>query len=326
MKKILTFLIAFTIILTTLGCDKNTNLEGGENDLVTFNDTNLNITTNDLYEKLKAKYGVNFLIDMIDTNILNEEYPDDEEIEDYATIQIDSLKNYYSTEAEFLEYINSYGYEDEEELKDYFKLNYKRNLAVYDYLETLISDEDIQKYYDEKISGDITGSHILIEVNLTDSMTEEEKRTAKEEALEKAEEAIQKLEDGESFENVARDYSDDTENYDNGGSMGTFASLDLDDVTRQEFARLEVGAYSTTPVETEYGYEIFLKVAEKEKPSLESVKTRIIKNISDEKLTADSTLQYEGIAAMREKYGFKIQDEDLEIYYENTMNNLLAGE
>ena len=39
MKKILTFLIAFTIILTTLGCDKNTNLEGGENDLVTFNDT-----------------------------------------------------------------------------------------------------------------------------------------------------------------------------------------------------------------------------------------------------------------------------------------------
>lgn len=262
----------------------------------------------------------------MNTNILNEEYPDDEEIEDYATIQIDSLKNYYSSEAEFLEYINSYGYEDEEELKDYFKLNYKRNLAVYDYLETLISDEDIQKYYDEKISGDITGSHILIEVNLTDSMTEEEKRTAKEEALEKAEEAIQKLEDGESFENVARDYSDDTENYDNGGSMGTFASLDLDDVTRQEFARLEVGSYSTTPVETEYGYEIFLKVAEKEKPSLESVKTRIIKNISDEKLTADSTLQYEGIKAMREKYGFKIQDEDLEIYYENTMNNLLTGE
>ena len=49
-------------------------------------------------------------------------------------------------------------------------------------------------------------------------------------------------------------------------------------------------------------------------------------SLKDEKLTADSTLQYEGIKAMREKYGFKIQDEDLEIYYENTMNNLLAGE
>lgn len=326
MKKTLTFIIALILVLTTLGCDKKTNLKGGEENLVTFSDSSLNITTNDLYEKLKDKYGVNFLIDMIDEKILDKEYETSDEITDYANVQIESIKNYYKTESEFLEYINNYGYKNEEELKNYFILNYKRNLAVYDYLETLISDEDIQKYYDNKIMGDITGSHILIEVNLKDSMTEDEKRSAKDEGLKKANEALQKLNDGTSFSDVAKEYSTDEATNNNGGKMGTFSSIDLDDVVRQEFTKLEVGKYSTEPIETEYGYEIFLKESEKEKASLEEVKSKIIKKLSDEKLTADSTLQYKGIEAMREKYGFSIKDEDLEIYYNNTMDNLERSE
>ena len=326
MKKTLTFIIALILVLTTLGCDKQTNLEGGEKALVTFKDSNLNISTNDLYEKLKDKYGINFLIDMIDEKILNVEYEDSDEINDYVNIQVDSLKNYYETEAEFIEYINSYGYKDEVELKEYFNLNYKRNLAVEDYLETLITDEEIEKYYNEKITGDITGSHILIEADINDNMTEDEKRTAKDDALKKAKEAITKLDEGKSFSDVAKEYSNDDATKDNGGKMGTFSLLDLDDVTRQEYTKIEVGFYSTTPIETEYGYEIFFKEAEKEQPKLEEVKSKIIEILSNEKLTADNKLQYKGIEAMREKYGFAITDEDLEVYYENTMNNLLSGE
>lgn len=326
MKKTLTFIIALTLVLTTLGCDKNKNLEGGENSLVTFSDSNLNITTNDLYEKLKDKYGINFLIDMIDEKILDKEYDDSDEVLDYANIQIESMKNYYKTEAEFLEYINNYGYKNEDELKEYLILNYKRNLAVKDYLKTSISDEDIKNYYDNKITGDITGSHILIEVNLTNSMTEDEKRTAKEDALKKAKEAITKLDEGKTFKEVAKEYSTDTLTSENGGSMGTFNTLDLDDVTRQEYTKLEVSKYSTEPVETEYGYEIFLKEAEKEKPKLDEVKSKIIEILSNEKITADAKLQYKGIEALREKYKFSIKDEDLEVYYENTMDNLLRSE
>ena len=326
MKKTLTFIIALILVLTTLGCDKQTKLEGGENTLVTFKDSNLNISSNDLYEKLKDKYGINFLIDMIDEKILNVEYEDSDEINDYVNIQVDSLKNYYETEAEFIEYINSYGYKDEVELKEYFNLNYKRNLAVEDYLETLITDEEIEKYYNEKITGDITGSHILIEADINDNMTEDEKRTAKDDALKKAKEAITKLDEGKSFSDVAKEYSNDDATKDNGGKMGTFSLLDLDDVTRQEYTKIEVGFYSTTPIETEYGYEIFFKEAEKEKAKLEEVKSKIIEILSNEKLTADNKLQYKGIEAMREKYGFAITDEDLEVYYENTMNNLLSGE
>ena len=162
MKKTLIIATTFLLIISTLGCSKETKLEGGEKELVTFTDTKLNISTNDLYEKLKDKYGINFLIDMIDTKILDKEFPDSDSINDYVNIQVNSIKNYYKTETEFLEYINNYGYKNADELKEYFKLNYKRNLAIKDYLKTLVSEDDINNYYDNKVTGDIETKHILI--------------------------------------------------------------------------------------------------------------------------------------------------------------------
>lgn len=323
MKKTLIVLGTVLLVFGSLGCEKKTELKGGEDELVTFKDSKLNISTNDLYEKLKDKYGINFLIDMIDTNILNKEYEDSDSINDYVDIQVNSLRNYYKTETEFLEYINNYGYKNVDELKEYFKLNYKRNLAVKDYLKTLISDDDITNYYNDKVTGDIEAKHILVEVKTTDSMTEDEKRTTKEDALKKAKEAITKLDEGKTFEEVSKEYSDDDATKNNGGSMGFVNTLNLDDVTRQELTKLEVGKYSTEPLETEYGYEIFLKVSVKDKPKLEEVKTHIIETLTDEKLTKDSKLQYKAMEYIRDKYEFSIKDEDLEIYYENTMNNLL---
>mgnify|MGYP004561821343 FL=1 len=323
MKKTLIIATTFLLIISTLGCSKETKLEGGEKELVSFTDTKLNISTNDLYEKLKDKYGINFLIDMIDTKILDKEFPDSDSINDYVNIQVNSIKNYYKTETEFLEYINNYGYKNEDELKEYFKLNYKRNLAIKDYLKTLVSDDDINNYYDNKITGDIETKHILIEVKTTSSQTEEEKRTVKEEALKKAKEAIDKLNEGKSFDEVCKEYSDDDATKNMGGLMGFINTLNLDDVSRQELTKLEVGKFSTEALETEYGYEIFMKVSEKDKPKLEDVKTHIIETLADEKLTKDSKLQYKGLEYIRDKYGFSIKDEDLQVYYENTMNNLL---
>lgn len=323
MKKTLIIATTFLLIISTLGCSKETKLEGGEKELVSFTDTKLNISTNDLYEKLKDKYGINFLIDMIDTKILDKEFPDSDSINDYVNIQVNSIKNYYKTETEFLEYINNYGYKNEDELKEYFKLNYKRNLAIKDYLKTLVSEDDINNYYNNKITGDIQTKHILIEVKTTSSQTEDEKRTVKEEALKKAKEAIDKLNEGKSFDEVCKEYSDDDATKNMGGLMGFINTLNLDDVSRQELTKLEVGKYSTEALETEYGYEIFMKVSEKDKPKLEDVKTHIIETLADEKLTKDNKLQYKGLEYIRNKYGFSIKDEDLQVYYENTMNNLL---
>ena len=143
--------------------------------------------------------------------------------------------------------------------------------------------------------------------------------------INKAKEAIQKIKDGTSFADVAKEYSDDDSNYDNGGKMGTFNTLELDDVTRQAFTKLKVGEYSTEAVETEYGYEIFLKEKEGKKPTLKEVKTKIIDKLRDEKLAADSTLQYKAMMEFRKEKGFKIKDDVLNTYYDNTMKNLTSG-
>ena len=324
MKKKTMTLIAIFAIFLAVGCSKKVSVKGG--DLVTFKDTSLNITTNDLYDNLKEKYGTSAMIDLIDKKILNKEYSDSEEIENYANTQIESIKNYYKTDSEFLEYINNYGYKNESDLRDYLKLSYKRNLAVKDYIKSLISDDDIKSYYENNITGDVTGSHILIEVKDTSSMTEDEAREVKEEALNKAKEAIEKLNNGTSFSDVAKEYSTDSATKDNGGNLGTFNTLELDAVTRQAYQNLKVNEYSKEAVETEYGYEIFLKENEKDKPELSSVKTKITEVLTDEKLNADSKLQYKALMAIREKYGFSIKDSDLEVYYENSMNNLLSSE
>ena len=323
MKKKLLILFIFLLIFM-VGCKKQTKVSDDE--VITFKDESLNISANDLYNTLKEKYGTSILIDMMDTKILEKEYPDSDEIEAYVNNQIASIKNYYKTDSEFLEYINNYGYKNEEELKTYFRLNRKRSLAVEDFIKKTLNDDEIEKYYNENISGDITGSHIIIEVKSNSSATEDEKRTAKEEALNKAKEAIQKLNDGTSFSDVCKEYSTDEATKDNGGKMGTFNSLELDDVTRQEYAKLKVSEYSKEPIETEYGYEIFLKEEEKDKPSLDSVKTTITKKISEQKLLEDNKLQYKGLINLRKKYGFDIKDEDLKVYYENSMNNALKSE
>jgi len=321
MKKKLLIVFALALLLT--GCKNKLSVKEG--DLVTFKNKELNISTTDLYNSLKEKYGTSILIDMMDKKILDKEYPDSDEIAKYVDVQVDSIKNYYKTEQEFLEYINQYGYKNVDELKEYFKLSKKRSLAVDDYVANLISDDEIKNFYDSKVSGDVTGSHILIEVNVDSSKSDEEKKTAKEEALKKAQEAIDKLKEGKDFAEIAKEYSNDEATKDDGGSMGTFNTLDSDDVTRQEFTKLEKGKYSETPVETEYGYEIFLKVDEKEKPKLESVKKKIIDKLANERITTDSKLQYKGLMAIREKYGFEIKDDDLKTYYENAMNNSMKN-
>ena len=60
MKKTLIVLGTVLLVFGSLGCEKKTELKGGEDELVTFKDSKLNISTNDLYEKLKDKYGINF--------------------------------------------------------------------------------------------------------------------------------------------------------------------------------------------------------------------------------------------------------------------------
>ena len=66
-------------------------LENGEEPVLSVD--NLTVTANDLYTKLKDTYGISVLLEMVDKNLLDQEYDLEEEASEYAE---STAENYYT--------------------------------------------------------------------------------------------------------------------------------------------------------------------------------------------------------------------------------------
>lgn len=325
-KKIL---IALLILGCTAGCGKVPKLSNGKEAVVSFEDTKISISADDLYNEIKEKYALSSLIDMIDNSILLKEYPkSDSDAKKYADEQLESIKKYYVDddgkydEKSLLSALNQYyGISSLDGFKEMLKLTYYRNKAVDDYAKNSITDKQVQKYYDEEYVGDISCKHILIAPKTTDSMSDAEKKKAEEAALKTAKEVIKKLNDGAKFDDLAKEYSDDDSNKDKGGDLGYFNKGDM--VTEFETAAyaLKLNKYTTTPVKTKFGYHIILKTGEKEKEALDKVKDTIITTLADKAKEDDNTMQINALVELRKKYGMKIEDSSLSKQYSNYISN-----
>ena len=147
-------------------------------------------------------------------------------------------------------------------------------------------------------------------------MSDSEKKAAEEKALKLAKEIIGKLKKGEKFEDLAKEYSDDSSNSEKGGVLSTFNDRSTLDKNFLESAiKLEVGKYSTTPVKSQYGYHIIYKTKQEDKPELDTVKTSVIAKIANEKIENDSSFASKALVALREKYEMNITDSKLESSY-----------
>ena len=323
MKKFILGLSALALLLTLTGCGSNPKLKNDEEVIVSFDDEELNISVKELYDRLKEENGINYLIEMMDRNILDKLYETDEVAEKNIDNQMATYEAYYGDN--LLSTLQSYGYKTINDFREYLLLNYKRNLAVKDYVKGELTDKEIQNYYDDNIFGDLTVSHILVSLNTNSSMTDEEKRTSEEEASAKIEEILKKLEEGEDFYELAKEYSDDTASKENGGRLEAFTNGEMTSAFEKAAIALNVGEYSKTAVKTEYGYHIIYKEAQKEKPSLNDVKETIIDKLVTDKINDDDKMQYKALIELRKKHGIKIADEDLETYYNNAVNNWLYG-
>jgi len=209
-------------------------------------------------------------------------------------------------------------------LRSYLSLQFRRNKAVEDYTKESITDKEIKEYYEKEVFGDIKASHILIESEVTDDMTTAEKTAAEEEALKKAKEVISKLKNGEKFEDLAKEYSSDESNKDKGGDLGYFSYGTMEDAFEKATLELKNGEYSKEPVKTSYGYHIILRVDQKEKTELDSIKSDIIDTLVDRKLSEDSTLQITALKELRDEYKMNIQDKELKTQYDNYIQNALS--
>ena len=318
MKKLLISMLVVLICVT--GCGKVPELENGQDAVVTLKGKDISVDS--LYEEMKDKYALSILLDMMDTQILNDKYEDTDEQEDDIEAQISAWISQFGDEATLLEQTYSaWGIDTMDELKDYLRLQYKRNLAIEDYAKEIVSDDEINDFYEETIFGDITAKHILITPETTDDMTDDEITAAEEEALKQAKEIITKLKNGEDFSELAKEYSDDEATASKGGELSAFTHGTMTEEFEEAAKNLEVGKYTTEPVKTTYGYHIIYKVSQKDKPELKVVKDDIIEEIAEDKLSEDATLQITALEELRKDYKVEIQDETLKTQYENYLTN-----
>lgn len=319
MKKILIFCLC-ALLLT--GCG-DVKLENGENAIVSFNNGD-GITAQDLYDELKEMYGVNYLVNLIDAKLLDLEYEETTEELEYVQQIIDSVKS--ESGDEFIDYIEYYyGVNSEEAFEDYIRLNYRRSLWIEDYAREIVTDKQIEDYYNDVYVGDMEVSHILITSAATSDMTDDEKKAAETEAYNKAKEIIEKLNNGEDFATLAKENSDDSGTASDGGVVGTVNyGMNYDEDFVDAAAALEEGKYSSTPVKTQFGYHIIYKTKQNEKESLEDSSDTIRDIIAEESLNNNTLLYSEALEALREKYEMNIVDSDLSSDYEEYLKELTS--
>lgn len=325
MKNLEKLFILMLVMLTLVGCGKIPTLESGEEAVATLEEGKISVDS--LYKEIKDKYGISVLVDLIDKTILDAKYTEETDDEkDYIKEQIDKVKEMAeSYSMTYLEVINYYGYETEDDFKEYLSLTYKRDLAVDEYIASTLKEKEIKKYYENEVYGEINVKHILIEPDTLDGMTTEEKEKAEKEAEKKAKEVIKKLKDGEDWDKLAKEYSDDTSNSEKGGDLGWISTGDTVEEFEKAAFNLKKGKYTTTPVKSSFGYHVIYKVDEKEKPKFEDSKESIIETLVDEKLEEDSSLYYEALKQIRKNSKLEIVDSELKKDYNTYMNNLISN-
>lgn len=316
----LTSLLALSLLIT--GCGKKIEVKNGSKVAVSTNKTK--ITATEYYNEIKKK-NISLLIDMIDKDILEKDYPTDKEEKEEVKKQIDEIKSYVNNdEAQFKSLIQQYfGVNSEKELEESLKLEYKRTTAVKDYISKNVKDNEIEDYYNNNITGQIKASHILISIDAKEDATDEEKKEAEEKALKKAKSIIKKLDKGEKFSSLAKKYSTDEGTASKGGDLGYFQLNEMVSEFSNAVKELKKDEYTKEPVKTEYGYHIILKTGEKDKKKLKEVKEEIIEKIRDQKMQNDPTLLYKTLIEIRKDKKIKWNDSELKKAYEDYMDGLI---
>ena len=324
-KRIVTALSALAIVsMVATGCGKDIEVKNGSKVAVSVKGDKF--TATEYYERIKED-NISVLVDMIDHSILDKKYKTDDKEKEEVNNQIEQIKSYYGQNEETYKSIikQYFGVESEDELREKLSLEYKRKVAVEDYIEKNIKDDEIKKYYEENVYGKVSASHILITVDVKDDASDEEKQDADNKAREKAEKIIKELDNGKKFKTLAKKYSKDNSNASKGGDLGYF---ELDDMVK-EFSdavkELKNNEYTKEPVKTEYGYHIILKTGEKDKPKLKDAKKDIKEKLREQKMNDDGSLYYEALKAIREENKIKWNDDNLKNAYNKYMNDLIEN-
>lgn len=319
-KKYLLLLLCLPLLVT--GCKKIPQLQDGKQVIVELNGKQF--TAEEFFEELKKTNGTGILVNLVNNYIVDQEITEEEkkEAEKEAKAEYDSYVAYYGKE--WNNVLLSNGYSSGDDFLNDIENNYKQNLILEKYIKTdVIKDEEIQDYYDKNIYGESTVRHILIKPEVNDNMSSTEKAEAEKKALEEATALIKQLKESKDLEkdfiNLAKEKSDDTGTASEGGLLENITNESgLIEEFWEATLKLDEKEMTSEPVKTEFGYHIIYKVSQKEKPSLDAVKDKVIDALVEEMLSEkNAALIY--WAGLREKYNMVIYDTEIKNSYDSTI-------
>ncbi len=315
---IIILLLAINIILIING--HKVKLSDGKEIIASIDGKDF--VADDLFDELKEQYGSNNLLNMVDKYIISKEVKDDSDAKTKAKENLESIRSQYESAGyEWETVLTQYGYSNEDELLNELTTSIQKENVAKQYLKDNLTDAEINEYYENQVYGTYTVKHILIKPATTDSMTDEEKSAAEDAAKAKAQEVIDKLNNGEDFTTLVKEYSEDTGSVDNEGLVENFTKGDVDDAFFTETNNLKNGEYSKEPVKSSYGYHVILRVSSTDKKALKDIKDEVMEKIVENKLSDDSTLYTKTWVDIRKKYNFTINDTTLKNAYEKTINS-----
>lgn len=212
------------------------------------------ITQEEFYNSMKEIAGDQLLQQVVVEQILNDKYEvTDEEID----AELATFKEQYG---EGYEAALAQSNVTEEMLKSNIRFKLLQEKATKD---VEITDEEIQKYYDQA-SQELNARHILVEDEAT------------------ANEIIEKLNAGEDFAELAKEFSTDPGSGAQGGDLGWFSVGTMVPAFNDAAYALEIDKISE-PVQSDFGYHIIQvkeKRAVKDYGTLEEKKEEIRESIA----------------------------------------------
>ena len=303
------FLIATLLFRCILWPDRIATLKDGTQPVAKLGDKV--ITADDLYTSMKDYYSVNVFLNDVDDMILSKKYPSDDEMEEKVKSTAEYYynayeKNYGTSKEEFL---SQYGFSSEAKFLDSLRLDYRKNKYYDDYALSLVTDKEVEKYYNDEVFGDVDSKHILVSTG-DDGLSDDE-------AKKLANEIIDKLNKGTSWDDVVNEYKDKIVSED----LGYRAFNDsLESAYLKECKNLAVNTYSKTPVLTSYGYHIVFKKGQKDKPEIDDVKDDIKDILANQKKDNDSNLFSKALINMRSEAKLEFVDTKLGDEYKKIVN------
>ncbi|WP_439876020.1 peptidylprolyl isomerase PrsA [Bacillus mycoides] len=238
-----------------------------------------NVTEKELSKELRQTYGKSTLSQMMLNKALLDKYKvSDEE----AKKQVDAAKEQMGDKFEVA--LEQVGLKNEDELKE----KMKPEIALEKAIRATVTDKDVKDNYKPEMKV----SHILVK----------DEKTAKE--------VKEKINNGEDFTALAKQYSEDTGSKEQGGEIAGFAPGQTVKEFEEAAYKLDAGQVSE-PIKTSYGYHIIKVTDKKELKPFDEVKDTIRKDLEQQRLQdATGKWKQQVINDLLKKADIKVTDKE----------------